>query len=373
MTGIDDVFSDPSTHNGSREVTSMETHVRNADFVWTWVDGSDPEWVTKYQTHVPGGKTNMTKVRFYACDELYYSLELCYKHTSDWHRGRYLLVTDAQHPDLDRLSPSVRERVRIVDHTEFIPREYLPTFNSTVIEYFLPRIPDLTEYFVSFNDDFMIWNPLPLSYFWDGEMLQGYVDWFETCYTMQTFLNDNGTTLAHTCDIMSELLPNPDPDRRYAHHGKKHYGIPTHAPRIWSTSLLRKLHHIAPAPVIESLDLKIRKRWKTISTVFLFENWHERTGHKRLVSIRNTDFYHFYANFESPLFGLYHWLWNEGAVVYCINNATCENPRDRKKIRTLLQARLEGRPYPHPLWKQTVFVLLVLCLLWIVVWIGRTF
>ena len=44
----------------------------------------------------------------------------------------------------------------MVRHEEFIPKEYLPTFNSNVIELNLHRIKDLSEKFVLFNDDLFI-------------------------------------------------------------------------------------------------------------------------------------------------------------------------------------------------------------------------
>lgn len=41
----------------------------------------------------------------------------------------------------------------VVYHKEFIPSEYLPTFNSCTIEMFLHKIPGLSEHFIYANDD----------------------------------------------------------------------------------------------------------------------------------------------------------------------------------------------------------------------------
>lgn len=43
-----------------------------------------------------------------------------------------------------------------VDHKDFIPYEYLPTFNSHTIEHNFHRIINLSEHFVVFNDDMFI-------------------------------------------------------------------------------------------------------------------------------------------------------------------------------------------------------------------------
>lgn len=52
-------------------------------------------------------------------------------------------------------------------HTDFIPEEYLPCFNSCTIELFLHRIPGLDEKFVYFNDDIFLLEPCKeWDFFW---------------------------------------------------------------------------------------------------------------------------------------------------------------------------------------------------------------
>lgn len=53
-----------------------------------------------------------------------------------------------------------RETVQVVLHSEFIPSECLPLFNSSSIEVFLHRIPGLGEEFVYFNDDMFPVSPI---------------------------------------------------------------------------------------------------------------------------------------------------------------------------------------------------------------------
>ena len=43
-----------------------------------------------------------------------------------------------------------------MDHREIIEQEYLPTFNSHVIEANLHKIPNLSEHFIYFNDDVFV-------------------------------------------------------------------------------------------------------------------------------------------------------------------------------------------------------------------------
>lgn len=47
----------------------------------------------------------------------------------------------------------VSNKLNIVLHKDYIPNEFLPTFNSSTIEAFLPLIKNLSEEFIYFNDD----------------------------------------------------------------------------------------------------------------------------------------------------------------------------------------------------------------------------
>ena len=70
-----------------------------------------------------------------------------------WIRHIYI-VTDQQVPPwLDR----THAKVTVVDHRELFSAaeavHFLPTFNSHVIESVIHRIPGLSEYFLSLNND----------------------------------------------------------------------------------------------------------------------------------------------------------------------------------------------------------------------------
>ena len=121
------------------------------DIVYLWVNGDDPKWQEKKQ-RVTGiisdnSETN-NKGRYTNNDELRYALRSVEKHVP-WIR-RIFIVTDNQQPEwLNTDNP----RIQVVDHTEIMPPEALPCFNSSVMEYFLYRIPGLAEHFLFANDD----------------------------------------------------------------------------------------------------------------------------------------------------------------------------------------------------------------------------
>lgn len=73
------------------------------------------------------------------------------------------IVTDAQSPPW--LSEQNHPKIKIIDHTEIIDKQYLPTFNSHVIEANLHKIPNLSEHFIYFNDDVFVARPLKAEHF----------------------------------------------------------------------------------------------------------------------------------------------------------------------------------------------------------------
>ena len=136
------------------------------DIVVTWVDDTDPNWLRKKAEHTGNQtKEGNTEVRYRDWDTLRY-----------WFRGvekfapwvRYVFfVTDNQKPEwLNTDHP----KIKWIKHTDYMPSEYLPTFNSNVIEWNLNKIEELSEHFVLFNDDvFLIDHTKPEDFFVDGK------------------------------------------------------------------------------------------------------------------------------------------------------------------------------------------------------------
>ena len=132
--------------------------VCDVDLVYLWVDGNDPEWQKKRNAFI-GRKdedsSRNCKGRYANNDELKYSLRSIGKYAPWIHK--IFIVTDNQVPEwLDTSNP----RIQIVDHTEILPPESLPCFNSCLIEAFLYRIPGLSEHFLYANDDMFLNKPV---------------------------------------------------------------------------------------------------------------------------------------------------------------------------------------------------------------------
>lgn len=146
-----------------REIETIDNSIGRAseiDVVFTWVDSSDPSWEAKFLKYLKINKSKISigaknPARYENHDELYYSVKSVLDKLN-WVRKIYI-VTDKQIPKwLGKIPEERRNKLKIVDHEEIIPKEYLPTFNSHVIEANLHRIKGLSENFLYFNDDVFV-------------------------------------------------------------------------------------------------------------------------------------------------------------------------------------------------------------------------
>lgn len=131
----------------------------NIDFVVMWVDGNDLSWQDKMLSYKgTSEQSNPTRFRDWNIFKYWFrSIE----RFAPWVH-RVFLITDNQTPSWININYS---KLKIIDHKDFIPAEYLPTFNSHTIELNIHRIEGLSEHFVVFNDDTFINAPITLEYY----------------------------------------------------------------------------------------------------------------------------------------------------------------------------------------------------------------
>ena len=133
------------------------------DFIIFWVDGNDPEWQKK-KAQYKGTEVQNSSTRFRDWDILKYWFRAVEKY-APWVHQIYF-VSDHQKPTWMNLQ---HPKLSFVDHIDFIPTEFLPTFQANTIENNLFRIEGLSEHFVVFNDDMYINAPIkPDYYFKEG-------------------------------------------------------------------------------------------------------------------------------------------------------------------------------------------------------------
>ena len=135
------------------------------DFIVTWVDMDDPVWKEefhRYSGKIDNSVNELSEARFRDYGFLKYWFRGVEKF-APWVRKVHF-VTSGQKPDwLNTKHPKLNQ----VSHKDYIPKQYLPVFNSNLIEIYMHKVPDLSEQFVYFNDDFFITNHLSSNQFFE--------------------------------------------------------------------------------------------------------------------------------------------------------------------------------------------------------------
>lgn len=124
------------------------------DFVLIWVDSNDEKWQKEKQKYNPNPNTDSSLIRYRDWDNLKYWFRGVEKF-APWVNNIYF-ITCGHVPNWLNLN---HPKLKFIKHEDYIPKEFLPTFNANPIELNLHRIKDLEEKFVYFNDDTFIIAP----------------------------------------------------------------------------------------------------------------------------------------------------------------------------------------------------------------------
>lgn len=131
--------------NVKKHFENILTRPSQIDYVFPYVDCTKAQWQNQYKKY----NSVIDFQRFNAHEDLLKYKFRAIEKWMPWISVIHMIVSDKdQVPDwIDQ------SKVHIVTHKEFIPEEYLPTFNSCTIEMFLHKIPGLSEKFIYANDD----------------------------------------------------------------------------------------------------------------------------------------------------------------------------------------------------------------------------
>lgn len=142
------------------------------DFVVPYVDNQDKVWRKAYLDYVNKRNLfarveNISGLRYKDIGLIKYQLKLVEKFMPFINKI-YLLVSNIEQVPSD----INKDKVVVVLHKDFIPREYLPTFNSTTIEMFLWNIPNLSEHFIYANDDMIPTKEMAITDFFENDKIK---------------------------------------------------------------------------------------------------------------------------------------------------------------------------------------------------------
>lgn len=130
------------------------------DAVITWVDSSDTVWQNKINQYLEkkiNWNNKKESIRYNSINEIEIAILSIIKYAS--YVKNIFLVTDNQEPNnfnfLQKEAKKNNINLEIVDHKVIFKgnESFLPTFNSCSIITSLYLIPNLSEFFIIFNDD----------------------------------------------------------------------------------------------------------------------------------------------------------------------------------------------------------------------------
>lgn len=289
------------------------------DIVILWVDGNDPKWIEEKNKYLPleeqDGRTN----RYRDWGTLKYLFRGIEKYAS-W-VNKVFLITCGHYPKWLNMK---YEKLRLVRHDEFIPKECLPTFSSRAIDLNLHRIKELSEKFIYFNDDMFLTNyvtpndffkkDLPRDWFIETPIFPGWGIFSHTMLNNMEIINKYYNRKDTIKRNLSKII-NPVYGIRMFYNllwgmmpYKKFCGLQNnHLPMAYKKSTWKTVWEKEP----EILNKTIHNKFRTITDVnqFLFNYW----------SLYNGEFYPTNMNKQGRLFVIQS-LQNENLITAIIKN-----------------------------------------------------
>lgn len=138
----------------------------DVDLVVLWVDGTDTDWVfekNKYSKKKIDDSNNINRFRDWGLMKYWFR---GIDKFIPWFRKIHFVTWGHLPKFLNTNNP----KLHIVNHKDYIPLEWLPTFSANPLEMNLHRIPDLAEHFIYFNDDMFVLRPMSKKDFFVGDL-----------------------------------------------------------------------------------------------------------------------------------------------------------------------------------------------------------
>ncbi len=295
------------------------------DIVFLWVDGNDPAWLQK-KLSVDGkahdNSESNCEGRYINNDELKYALRAIEKN-ANWIRHIHI-VTDNQKPKwLNESHP----KIKLVNHTEIIPTEYLPCFNAIVIEHFIYRIPGLSEKFIYSNDDMFINKKVNSSFFFTVEgkpivRLQinplGY-----SLNKVRAFFNKKANIYRKSIENAAILVKNKT--------GKYYSGLPHHNIDAYlKTELQGIFEDVFKEQIIATAFNHIRKTTDIQRVIYSYYMLATQRAVLKYVN-RNES-----CRIRIQKSNFMNYILKYNPTLFCLNDTQHANNEDRKQIKPFL-------------------------------------
>lgn len=294
----------------------MKNNKNKIDFVILWVDGNDEEWLKEKQAYIPNfnNKDNDGKNRYRDWDNLQYWFRSVEKH-APWVNNIYFITWGHVPKWLNTKHP----KLKIINHKDYIPSEYLPTYNSNTIELNLFRLEELSENFVLFNDDQFIINDVKENDFYKNDLP---VEYYSECLNISLVPNDtySHNLLNNMCIINKYFSKRKMYKENFFKYVNYKYGIKGNI----STLLLLPFKNFS---MIENQHLAVPIKKSTISKLWELE--HNTFNTSSLNRFRNlTDVTQFLARYYQLCTGKFYPRNYKFGKSFALNNNIEEVIRD---------------------------------------------
>ncbi len=308
---------------------------KKIDIVYTWVNNKDPLWIKKREIFSTGNITTdaNNNARFENNEELKYSLRSLEKN-APWINNIFI-ITDNQIPDwLETNHP----KIKIIDHSDIIPKEYLPIFNSISLDHCIINIPELSEYFLYACDDMFFAKKISPSFFYayDGLPIFRFNGLFDKSST-----GLHSQICFHTEECFKNTYKKYKQLNMYAHHNIDGY----------RKSDLIKCQQIFKQEINDSIKSRFRDTSNIERTIYaLYCIFHKR-GHYK--GVYRADIYFPFFKNKSFNFIKKHYRPDTVAIpitnsnyndfltdrikLFCINDEESATSSDRLRAKTFLE------------------------------------
>lgn len=271
------------------------------DIVIPWVDGSDPAWLeerAKYDTQAGDARA----ARYQDWGLMPYWFRSIEKY-APWVRKIHFITWGHVPEWLDTSNP----KLHIVNHKDYIPEEYLPTFNSHPIELNMHRIEGLAEHFVYFNDDIFLTKEISPDFFFKNGIPCD-------CFSLQSIVFNPNSIGWINGTVMSVINKHFSMRSTLKKHWKKvfdprngikkviktvmhavcHPWFPglyyNHATTAYLKSTFETLWDLEPEILDETCRCRFREKLNV--NQYLFKFWQLVTGQFHPTSLKETHCYH---------------------------------------------------------------------------------
>lgn len=315
---------------------------KEIDFVIAWVDGNDPEWQKEKRKHLAAHLNDESIIdqgdyRYRDWDLLHYWFRAVEKY-APWVRKIHFLTCGQIPPWMNVNHP----KLHIVNHKDYIPEKYLPTFNSHTIELNMHRIEGLAEQFVYFNDDMYITRPVqPEDFFVNGLP--------RDVFALDAIYCATGSAGSYNCSDLEIINDHFKKDVQFKKHYKKWFRICYGKKRLYQTvvlmpwrwfpgffyqhlpsnflkSTLEKVWSVAETALDDTCKNKFRGKSQVNQWVFKF--WQLADGSFEPQNIRDGRCYHLR---DKGVDGLCEAIRENRYALICINDTDQTTDFEQKK------------------------------------------